>query len=129
MTALTSGTTGKAGVRTLVGLILAVSMTTIDQTIVALSAPTIQSQLALSHEGIQWAVNAYLLATAAAFLLGGRLADVFGHKRMVLIGTAAFGVTSLLCGLAPAGDLAEAWLVGARVLQGVSGAIMFPAAI
>ncbi|MFD9739821.1 DHA2 family efflux MFS transporter permease subunit [Umezawaea sp. NPDC059074] len=129
MTALTSGTTGKAGVRTLVGLILAVSMTTIDQTIVALSAPTIQSQLGLTHDGIQWAVNAYLLATAAAFLLGGRLADVFGHKRMVLIGTAAFGVTSLLCGLAPAGDLAEAWLVGARVLQGVSGAIMFPAAI
>ncbi|HWO58457.1 MAG TPA: MFS transporter [Umezawaea sp.] len=129
MTALTSGTTGKTGVRALVGLILAVSMTTIDQTIVALSAPTIQSQLGLSHDGIQWAVNAYLLATAAFFLLGGRLADVFGHKRMVMVGIAAFGATSLLCGLAPAGDLAEAWLVGARVLQGVSGAIMFPAAI
>jgi EmrB/QacA subfamily drug resistance transporter len=129
MTALTSGTSGKTGVRTLAGLILAVSMTTIDQTIVALSAPTIQGQLGLSHDGVQWAVNAYLLATAAFFLLGGRLADVFGHKRMVLIGIAAFGVTSLLCGLAPAGDYAEAWLVAARALQGVSGAVMFPAAI
>src|SRR3954466_753481 len=129
MTALSSDTTGKTGVRALAGLILAVSMTTIDQTIVALSAPTIQSRLGLSHDGIQWAVNAYLLATAAFFLLGGRLADVFGHKRMVLVGIAAFGVTSLLCGLAPAGDYAEAWLVAARALQGVSGAIMFPAAI
>ncbi|PRY37966.1 MFS transporter [Umezawaea tangerina] len=129
MTALSSGTTGKTGVRALAGLILAVSMTTIDQTIVALSAPTIQSRLGLSNGGIQWAVNVYLLATAAFFLLGGRLADVFGHKRMVLVGIAAFGVTSLLCGLAPAGGYAEAWLVAARALQGISGAIMFPAAI
>jgi EmrB/QacA subfamily drug resistance transporter len=121
--------TGRASITTLVGLILAVSMTTIDQTIVALSAPTIQNQLGLSHDGIQWAVNVYLLTTAAFFLLGGRLADVFGHKRMALIGIAGFGLTSLLCGLAPTGDFAEAWLVIARALQGVSGAIMFPAAI
>lgn len=113
----------------LVGLILAVSMTTIDQTIVALSAPTIQQNLSLGHDGMQWAVNVYLVATAAFFLLGGRVADVVGHKRMALVGIAGFGVTSLLCGLAPAGDLAEAWLVTARALQGASGAIMFPAAI
>jgi EmrB/QacA subfamily drug resistance transporter len=113
----------------LTGLILAVSMTTIDQTIVALSAPTIQQTLGLSHDGMQWAVNVYLLTTAAFFLLGGRVADVVGHKRMALVGIAGFGVTSLLCGLAPAGDLAEPWLVAARALQGISGAIMFPAAI
>ncbi|MDN4613385.1 MFS transporter [Leifsonia sp. F6_8S_P_1B] len=113
----------------LAGLILAVSMTTIDSTIVALSSPSIQQNLGLSHDGMQWAVNVYLLATAAFFLLGGRIADVVGHKRMALVGIAGFGLTSLLCGLAPAGDLAEAWLVGARALQGVSGAIMFPAAI
>jgi EmrB/QacA subfamily drug resistance transporter len=124
-----SATSGRAGTLTLIGLILAVSMTTIDQTIVALSAPTIQSQLGLSHDGIQWAVNVYLLAMAAFFLLGGRLADVFGHKRMVLIGIAGFGLTSLLCGLTPTGGGAEAWLVIARALQGISGAIMFPAAI
>jgi EmrB/QacA subfamily drug resistance transporter len=113
----------------LAGLILAVSMTTIDQTIVALSAPTIQQNLGLSHDGMQWAVNVYLLTTAAFFLLGGRVADVVGHKRMALVGIAGFGITSLLCGLAPSGDLAEPWLVGARALQGIAGAIMFPAAI
>lgn len=114
---------------TLAGLIVAVSMTTIDQTIVALSAPTIETDLGLGHDLMQWAVNVYLIATAAAFLLGGRLADVFGHKKMVQIGIAAFGLTSLLCGLAPTGAYAGAWLITTRALQGVAGAIMFPAAI
>lgn len=113
----------------LVGLIVAVSMTTIDQTIVALSAPTIETDLGLDHGAMQWAVNVYLVATAAFFLLGGRIADVLGHRRMVLIGIAGFGITSLLCGLAPEGDGAAAWLITARALQGVAGAIMFPAAI
>ena len=113
----------------LIGLILAVSMTTIDATIVSLSAPTIQVDLGLSHGGIQWVVNVYLLTTAAFFLLGGRLADVWGHKRMVLIGTAGFALASLLCSLAPDGDLAETWLITARGLQGLAGAVMFPAAI
>ena len=119
----------KGNVAALTGLIIAVSMTTIDQTIVALSAPTIEADLHLTHDAMQWAVNAYLIATAAFFLLGGRLADVLGHKRMALIGIAAFGATSLLCGLAPDGDLAAPWLIGARILQGVAGALMFPAAI
>ena len=121
--------TVKASSLTLAGLIVAVSMTTIDQTIVALSAPTIEADLGLTHGAMQWAVNIYLIATAATFLLGGRLADVFGHKKMVQIGIAAFGVTSLLCGLAPAGAYAGAWLITTRALQGVAGAIMFPAAI
>ena len=119
----------KATGLTLAGLIVAVSMTTIDQTIVALSAPTIEADLGLGHGLVQWAVNVYLIATAAAFLLGGRLADVLGHKKMVQVGIAAFGITSLLCGLAPTGAYAGAWLITARALQGVAGAIMFPAAI
>jgi len=94
-------TTGRRGTLALAGLIVAVSMTTIDQTIVALSGPTIETDLAITHDAMQWAVNIYLIATAAFFLLGGRLADVFGHKRMALIGIAGFGVTSLLCSLAP----------------------------
>lgn len=104
-------------------------MNTIDQTIVALSAPTIQQELGLPHSGMQWAVNIYLLSMAAVFLLGGRLADVWGHKKMVLIGTGGFAFFSLLCGLTPAGDLAEGWLVTSRALQGACGALMFPAAI
>ena len=127
--AASAHTSSKASTLTLVGLILAVSMTTIDQTIVALSAPTIQSELSLSHSGVQWAINVYLLTMAAVFLLGGRLADVWGHKKMVLVGISGFALFSLLCGLTPAGDFAEAWLVTARALQGASGALMFPAAI
>ncbi len=121
--------TGRRNTLALAGLIVAVSMTTIDQTIVALSGPTIETDLAITHDAMQWAVNVYLIATAAFFLLGGRLADIFGHKRMALVGIAAFGATSLLCSLAPTGDLAAGWLIGARALQGIAGAIMFPAAI
>lgn len=126
---MTSTTTSANSRLALAGLIVAVSMTTIDQTIVALSGPTIETDLAITHDAMQWVVNVYLIAAAAAFLLGGRLADVFGHKRMALIGIAAFGATSLLCSLAPAGEFAVAWLVGARALQGIAGALMFPAAI
>ena len=126
---ITSRTRGGASRWALIGLILAVSMTTIDQTIVALSVPTIEQHLDISHDAMQWVVNAYLLATAAFFLVGGRLADVYGHRRMVIIGIAGFGLTSLLCGCAPSGDYAASWLIAARALQGISGAIMFPAAI
>lgn len=129
MTAPSAPAPVKGSTPVLIGLIIAVSMTTIDQTIVALSAPTIAQDLGISHDAIQWAVNAYLIATAAFFLLGGRLADVFGHRRLALIGIAGFGATSLLCSLAPSGDMAASWLVGARILQGIAGALMFPAAI
>lgn len=121
--------TGRTGAVALGGLIVAVSMTTIDQTIVALSGPTIETDLGISHGAMQWAVNVYLIATAAFFLLGGRLADVMGHRRMTMIGIAAFGATSLLCSLAPTGALAAPWLIVARALQGVAGAVMFPAAV
>lgn len=121
--------TGSARPIVLIGLICAVSMTTIDQTIVALSAPTIQRELGLTHDGIQWAVNVYLLAAAGVFMLGGRLSDLYGHRRLALIGIAAFAATSLLCGLAPSGEGAETWLVTARALQGASGALMVPAAV
>lgn len=119
----------KSSTLALIGLIIAVSMTTIDQTIVALTAPTIESDLKITHGAMQWAVNAYLIATAAFFLLGGRLADVFGHKRLAIIGIIGFGSMSLLCGLAPNGDMAATWLIVFRILQGIAGAMMFPAAI
>ena len=119
----------KSSTLALVGLIIAVSMTTIDQTIVALTAPTIESDLKITHSAMQWAVNAYLIATAAFFLLGGRLADVFGHKKLAIIGIIGFGSMSLLCGLAPNGDMAATWLIVFRILQGIAGALMFPAAI
>jgi EmrB/QacA subfamily drug resistance transporter len=113
----------------LTAMIFAVAMTFIDQTIVAIAAPTIQHNLGLSSSGMQWAINAYLLTLAALFAFGGRLADIAGHRRMVVLGVIIFVGASALCGLTPAGGAAEAWLVTFRAVQGAGGAIMFPAAI
>ena len=113
----------------LAAMIFAVAMTFIDQTIVSIAAPKIQTDLGLSSSGIQWAINAYLLALASLFAFGGRLADTAGHRRMVVLGVIIFAGASALCGLTPSGGAAEAWLIGFRALQGAGGAIMFPAAL
>ena len=113
----------------LTAMIFAVAMTFIDQTIVSIAAPTIQHALGLTSSGMQWAINAYLLALAALFAFGGRLADIAGHRRMVVLGVIIFAGASALCGLTPRGGAAEAWLVAFRAVQGAGGAIMFPAAI
>jgi EmrB/QacA subfamily drug resistance transporter len=110
-------------------MIFAVAMTFIDQTIVSIAVPQIQKELGLSSTGVQWAVNAYLLSLAAFFAFGGRLADTLGHRKMVVIGVVVFAAASGLCGLTPTGSIAEAWIVAFRVLQGIGGAIMFPAAL
>jgi EmrB/QacA subfamily drug resistance transporter len=113
----------------LTAMIFAVAMTFIDQTIVSIAAPTIQHALGLSSSGTQWAINAYLLTLAALFAFGGRLADIAGHRRMVVLGVIIFAGASALCGATPRGSAAEAWLVTFRAVQGAGGAIMFPAAI
>ena len=119
----------KAKYLALTAMLFAVAMTFIDQTIVAIASPSIQSELSLSRSGTQWVVNAYLLALAAAFAFGGRLADVLGHRRMVTIGIVGFAGSSALCGATPKGSIAESWIIAFRVLQGFSGAIMIPAAL
>ena len=125
--------TARAGGRSkgliLTAMIFAVAMTFIDQTIVSIAARTIQLDLGLSSSGMQWAINAYLLTLAALFAFGGRLADIAGHRRMVVLGVIIFAGASALCGATPAGGAAEAWLVTFRAVQGAGGAIMFPAAI
>ncbi len=117
--------------RTLVlaAMVLAVAMTFIDQTIVAIAAPDIQRDLSLSATGSQWVVNGYLLALAALFALGGRLGDVLGRRRMVVLGVSGFAVTSALAGFTPAGGTAQAWIVAVRVLQGATAALLLPAAV
>src|ERR1700735_3838150 len=129
----TTGTTGSTtggGSRSLIlaAMIFAVAMTFIDQTIVSIAAPKIQHDLGLSSSGIQWAINAYLLSLAALFAFGGRLADTVGHRKMVTLGVIVFAGSSALCGATPTGSLAETWLVTFRALQGLGGALMFPAA-
>jgi EmrB/QacA subfamily drug resistance transporter len=113
----------------LAAMIVAVAMTFIDQTIISIAAPEIQAHLGLSSTGMQWAINAYLLTLAAFFAFGGRLADIAGHRRMVVIGVVVFAAASALCGATPSGSLAEAWIVTFRAVQGIGGALMFPAAL
>lgn len=103
----------------LAAMMCAVSMTFIDQTIVSIAAPSIVSELRLSGSGMQWVVNAYLLSLAAFFALGGRLADLWGPRRVVVLGTLVFVVSSALCGCVPAGDHALAWLIVFRATQGL----------
>ena len=113
----------------LVAMIFAVAMTFIDQTIVSIAVPELQKDLSLSSTGVQWIVNGYLLALSALFALGGRLADMVGHRTMVLLGVVIFATASALCGATPTGSAAEAWIVTFRVIQGVGAALMFPAAL
>jgi len=125
----TPSTGGRSKGLVLTAMIFAVAMTFIDQTIVSIAAPTVQHDLGLSASGMQWAINAYLLALAALFAFGGRLADTVGHRTMVVIGVIVFAAASALCGATPKGSAAEAWIVTFRAVQGAGGAIMFPAAI
>ena len=110
-------------------MIFAVSMTFIDQTIVAIADPELQDDLSLSSTGVQWIINGYLLSLSALFAFGGRLADIAGHRRMVVLGVIVFAAASALCGATPTGALDEAWIITFRVIQGAGAAIMFPAAL
>jgi EmrB/QacA subfamily drug resistance transporter len=113
----------------LAAMVFAVAMIFIDQTIVAIAIPKLRSELGLSATGAQWIINGYLLALSALFAFGGKLADVAGRRRMVVIGVVGFAVTSALCGFTPKGSVAETWIIVFRILQGVFASLMFPAAV
>ncbi len=113
----------------LAAMIFAVSMTFIDQTIVAIAIPQLQQDLSLSSTGVQWIINGYLLSLSALFAFGGKLADVAGHRRMVTIGVIVFATASALCGATPETGAAEPWIIFFRVVQGAGAALMFPAAL
>jgi EmrB/QacA subfamily drug resistance transporter len=113
----------------LTAMIFAVAMLFIDQTIVALAIPNLQHDLHLSSTGSQWIVNGYLLSLSALFALGGKIADVFGPRRSVIIGVISFATCSALCGATPTGSIGETWMIVFRVLQGASAALLFPAAL
>jgi EmrB/QacA subfamily drug resistance transporter len=126
---MTAVTGGRSKNLVLAAMIFAVAMTFIDQTIVSIAVPQIQRELGLTSTGVQWAVNAYLLSLAALFAFGGRLSDTVGHRKMVVLGVIVFAAASAMCGLTPKGSLAEVWIVTFRAVQGVGGAIMYPAAL
>jgi EmrB/QacA subfamily drug resistance transporter len=95
-------------------------MIVLDSTIVNVALPSIRADLGFSQASLAWVVNAYLLTFGGFLLLGGRLGDLYGHRRLFLIGIGVFTVASLLCGLATS----EAFLVTARAIQGFGGAIV-----
>ncbi|MFI7019874.1 MFS transporter [Streptomyces sp. NPDC050164] len=103
-------------------LLLAAALPLIDFFIVNVALPTIGADLAASESVLELVVAGYGVSYAVLLVLGGRLGDLFGRRRLFLVGMAAFGLTSLACGLAPG-----AWsLVAARVAQGASAAAMLP---
>lgn len=109
----------------LIAAILGSSIVAVDATVVNVALPAITDDLGGGLAGQQWVANAYLLTLASLILVSGSLADVYGERRVFSIGVAGFGVTSLLCALAPTVEL----LVVARGLQGVAGALLTPASL
>ena len=107
-------------------LILSVQfMTVLDIAIVNVALPSIQLDLGFSQENLQWVISAYALFFGGFLLLGGRMADLLGRRRIFMFGTIVFTLGSLLCGFA----WSEASLIGARALQGFGAAMLTPAAL
>src|SRR5213080_1469838 len=100
-------------------LCLATLLIVLDTTIVNVALPSIRADLGFSETSLAWVVNAYLLTFGGFLLLGGRLGDLFGHRKLFLSGISLFTVASLVCGLSTSQGL----LIGARAVQGLGGAI------
>ncbi len=100
-------------------------MIAVDGTIMNIALPSAQQSLGMSDSGRQWVITIYVLAYGSLLLLGGRIADLVGRRRALLTGLAGFAAASVLGGLAVSPEM----LVAARALQGVSGALMTPAAL
>ncbi len=105
-------------------LTASISMTFIDITVLPVALPTLQRELHLTDLGVQWAINAYTLILTALLLSGGRLAQIFGLRRIFCLGLILFAGASALCGLSQS----QLWLLTSRGLQGLGGAMMLPSA-
>jgi EmrB/QacA subfamily drug resistance transporter len=106
-------------------IVTAQFMVILDVAIVNVALPAIQSDLHFSDSNLQWVISAYAILFGGALLLGGRLADILGRRRLFVAGLAIFGLSSLLCGFA----WSEASLIAFRAVQGLGGALMAPAAL
>jgi EmrB/QacA subfamily drug resistance transporter len=113
------------GLWVLISTILASSMAFIDGTALNVALPVIQFDLQASGGQLLWVVNGYLLMLAALILVGGDLGDEFGRKRVFMFGIALFLLSSIACGLAPS----ITFLIAARVLEGIGGAVMIPGSL
>jgi EmrB/QacA subfamily drug resistance transporter len=109
----------------LIILCLGTLMIVLDATIVNVALPSIREDLGFSETSLAWVVNAYLLTFGGFLLLSGRLGDMFGHRRLFLIGIVLFTLASLACGLATT----QGFLIAARAVQGLGGAVVSAVAL
>jgi EmrB/QacA subfamily drug resistance transporter len=106
-------------------IVTAQFMVVLDVAIVNVALPSIKADLGFSQANLQWVISAYALLFGGALLLGGRLADLLGRRRIFIAGLAVFSISSLLCGLA----WSEGTLIAFRAVQGLGGALLAPAAL
>ena len=109
----------------LLAMVLGSSMAFLDSTVVNVALPAIGKNLSATLGGLQWTVSGYTLSLAGLILLGGSLGDRMGRRKVFLIGVVWFALASALCGLAPSIGV----LIGARVLQGIGGALLTPGSL
>jgi EmrB/QacA subfamily drug resistance transporter len=110
---------------TLISTILASSMVFIDFSALNVALPAIQKDLEISGKSLLWIINAYTLFLSALLLVGGSLGDIYGRKKIFIIGIILFSASSFLCGISPGKEL----LITARAFQGVGGALMVPGSL
>src|SRR5436309_3389851 len=106
-------------------IVTAQFMVILDIAIVNVALPSIKSDLGFSQTSLQWVVSAYAIIFGGALLLGGRLGDLLGRRRMFAAGLALFALSSLFCGIA----WSEGSLIAFRAMQGLGGALLAPAAL
>ncbi|HEY3184145.1 MAG TPA: MFS transporter [Gaiellaceae bacterium] len=110
---------------TLAAVSVGLFMIMLDNTVVNVALPSMQKSLHMTYSELEWVVAAYALTFAAFMLTGGKLADLLGRRLIFMVGLVIFTGASLACGLAPNGG----FLIGARIVQGVGGALMNPATL
>ena len=110
---------------TLAAVAFGLFMIMLDNTVVNVALPSIGRDLHVSVSSLEWVVTAYALTFAALLITGGKLGDLFGRRRIFVVGIAIFTLSSLACGLAPSAG----FLIGARAVQGVGAALMNPASL
>src|SRR3954449_11416815 len=118
-------TNGRSRWAALALIVTAQFMVILDVAIVNVALPSIKSDLHFSQTNLQWVVSAYAILFGGTLLLGGRLADILGRRRVFIAGLGLFALSSLLCGLA----WSEGSLIAFRGLQGLGGALLAPAAL
>jgi EmrB/QacA subfamily drug resistance transporter len=121
---ITQGQAPRKGLA-LAAVVAAQFMVVLDIAIVNVALPAIKSDLHFAQENLQWVISAYAILFGGVLLLGGRLADVYGRRRVFMAGLAIFSISSFLCGV----SWSEGSLIGFRALQGLGGALFAPAGL